>query len=598
MGFMEQGSVPPGGKSPSGYSQGSGGGGGGGGSGKSMGYVGAALGAVGAHLWNDTDIDDYLQNDTARRRIGFYSGMGGDQGNQRGADTMIDMMRKGTATSPMDAANAAMAGSSVGLMQGYNKNINANAVTFSNLAPGAGLTGGMQATGALNQAGNVNRLRMIGINVRDDKTGLMRSFTDIADQLWNFLKKNKKDGGAITTEELGLALQSGNSLDSMLNQYFGNDPVLREGVITALYQKAQGGNFKRQSLRDTGASTSAIQAVGERNQMIYETKNLNTDWGLSGMIGGIATNNAISKLEQVMNFLLGPLVTIAAYTKTVAGGKGGGEGIGGGVSDIPMGGGEIGGQGGESSGTIAPINNYSKHITSGYGSRKSPTTGKPSFHKGMDIGVPRGTAIRAAKDGKVVHIGANMDKNSGFGHNVTVQHGDGYQTLYAHMMEAPMVSKGQVVSAGTQLGRVGTTGASTGNHLHFQLQANGKTYDPRPWLAGASSVTGSSGSLSSSTADEATEQSNNLFGASSASYSLFGDPWQSKSNGGTGDGVANYGMGDGGSSGSSGGTSLTRVGGTTVNIHVNGGNFNEEKLAREVKRVLDDQEQVRMAVIR
>jgi hypothetical protein len=59
-------------------------------------------------------------------------------------------------------------------------------------------------------------------------------------------------------------------------------------------------------------------------------------------------------------------------------------------------------------------------------------------------------------------------------------------------------------------------------------------------------------------------------------------------------------MGDGGSSGSNGGggASLTRVGGTTVNIHVNGGNFNEEKLAREVKRVLDDQEQVRMAVIR
>jgi murein DD-endopeptidase MepM/ murein hydrolase activator NlpD len=112
-------------------------------------------------------------------------------------------------------------------------------------------------------------------------------------------------------------------------------------------------------------------------------------------------------------------------------------------------------------------------LTSPFGWRPDPFTGTRSFHTGIDMAVPQGTPIHAAMSGKIVFVGySNV-----FGNYVIINHGNGYQTLYAHMLKT-LAHKGQWVSQGTKLGLVGTTGYSTGPHLHFTVYKNGKLINP------------------------------------------------------------------------------------------------------------------------
>jgi len=112
-------------------------------------------------------------------------------------------------------------------------------------------------------------------------------------------------------------------------------------------------------------------------------------------------------------------------------------------------------------------------ITSPFGYRADPFTGTRSFHTGIDMAAPFGTAIRAAMSGTVVAA----SYSSVFGNYVIVRHINGYQTLYAHM-SATSVKVGQEVSQGQRLGALGSTGYSTGPHLHFTVYKNGKLIDP------------------------------------------------------------------------------------------------------------------------
>lgn len=111
-------------------------------------------------------------------------------------------------------------------------------------------------------------------------------------------------------------------------------------------------------------------------------------------------------------------------------------------------------------------------ITCRYGNRIHPITGLPQFHTGNDIGAPRNTPIHAARGGVIT----KSTYGNSYGNYVVVDHGDGYITLYAHM-NSRAVSEGQVVTQGQVIGYVGTTGSSTGNHLHFEVRYNGKTVD-------------------------------------------------------------------------------------------------------------------------
>jgi murein DD-endopeptidase MepM/ murein hydrolase activator NlpD len=116
-------------------------------------------------------------------------------------------------------------------------------------------------------------------------------------------------------------------------------------------------------------------------------------------------------------------------------------------------------------------------ISSGFGNRFHPIDKKAKFHGGIDIAVPRGTPVKAAADGVVKFAGWR----GGYGYAVVVEHTDGSETLYAHN-DKLLVEKGQEVDAGDQLSLSGSTGKSTGPHLHFEVRLNGTLVNPMKYL--------------------------------------------------------------------------------------------------------------------
>ena len=113
-------------------------------------------------------------------------------------------------------------------------------------------------------------------------------------------------------------------------------------------------------------------------------------------------------------------------------------------------------------GFIWPVLGHT-YVSSDYGWRICPFHGR-EFHYGIDIPAPEGTPIRACKDGEVVV----SEYNSGYGYYMIIKHTDGTQTLYAHMYKVGL-PKGTKVLQGEEIGGIGTTGSSTGNHLHFEI---------------------------------------------------------------------------------------------------------------------------------
>jgi len=112
-------------------------------------------------------------------------------------------------------------------------------------------------------------------------------------------------------------------------------------------------------------------------------------------------------------------------------------------------------------------------ITSGYGWRIHPITRRRQFHTGVDIAAPYGTPVKAGGDGRVIDTGWH----GGYGNAVIIDHGNRVSTVYAHLSSIG-VAEGTLVKAGDVIGRVGTTGFSTGPHLHFEVRVNGAHVDP------------------------------------------------------------------------------------------------------------------------
>lgn len=117
-------------------------------------------------------------------------------------------------------------------------------------------------------------------------------------------------------------------------------------------------------------------------------------------------------------------------------------------------------------------------LTSPFGMRVSPISGKWLMHKGIDMAAPTGTEIHACKGGTVVSAIA-MDYT--YGNYVILDHGKGMTSLYGHMSKI-LVNKGDRVSAGQVIGLVGSTGLSTGPHLHFEIKLNGELQDPQKYI--------------------------------------------------------------------------------------------------------------------
>lgn len=116
--------------------------------------------------------------------------------------------------------------------------------------------------------------------------------------------------------------------------------------------------------------------------------------------------------------------------------------------------------------------------SSGYGPRINPVTGAPQgLHAGLDLAAPAGTPVRAAAGGTVTHAGPAGT----YGNLVTIRHADGVETRYAHL-SAVTVTTGTHIEPGQELGNVGSTGASTGPHLHFEVRQAGKPLNPAALL--------------------------------------------------------------------------------------------------------------------
>lgn len=129
-----------------------------------------------------------------------------------------------------------------------------------------------------------------------------------------------------------------------------------------------------------------------------------------------------------------------------------------------------------SSGWIKPLKSYT--VTSAFGMRVHPISGVYKMHEGVDLSAPQGTPIYAAKSGKVT---TTSYQAGGAGYYVSINHGDGFSSVYMHMTHY-IVKPGNYVNAGQVIGYVGSTGGSTGPHLHFGISYNGTYVNPMNYI--------------------------------------------------------------------------------------------------------------------
>ncbi|NQU08712.1 MAG: M23 family metallopeptidase [Candidatus Abyssubacteria bacterium] len=127
--------------------------------------------------------------------------------------------------------------------------------------------------------------------------------------------------------------------------------------------------------------------------------------------------------------------------------------------------------------SINPVYSPEAWISSGYGYRKDPITGNRRFHDGIDIVAPRKTPIIAPADGVVTYAGWR----DGLGRMIEIRHGYGYRTTYGHN-EKLMVKKGAWIKRGDPVALLGSSGRSTGPHLHYEIRINGKLTNPYKYL--------------------------------------------------------------------------------------------------------------------
>jgi len=125
--------------------------------------------------------------------------------------------------------------------------------------------------------------------------------------------------------------------------------------------------------------------------------------------------------------------------------------------------------------SIAPLREG--YITSGFGRRLDPFTKRPGFHKGVDFSARRGTPVFATADGRVAFTG----RKNGYGLTIEIDHGNGIETVYAHNLDS-LVKRGQRVTRGQIIARVGNSGRSTAPHLHYEIRINGKAVNPLKYI--------------------------------------------------------------------------------------------------------------------
>jgi hypothetical protein len=230
----------------------------------------------------------------------------GNQGREMARRAADDLMKAGTATNKFDAVNAYATAAQYGLSGPNMQSMMMGNAAMSNLTPGIGLEGATRAYGAMQQGRNVNMLRGIGIKIRGED-GSMKPMPQIIDELWRKLNREKVGGGALSVEDIRISLQPGNALASMLDQYFGNDPLLRKQVEDGLIFKARtgggaikGGAEGKKAAEGVGATTAAVSSLSQRTAESTKTLGQVADAISAGFTEG---NRALSRMSGLMNFL-------------------------------------------------------------------------------------------------------------------------------------------------------------------------------------------------------------------------------------------------------------------------------------------------------
>lgn len=206
-------------------------------------------------------------------RTGYFTGQGYDKTNALQAQ----LSRQGTVNNKMDvmrglaaAQGAGITGPNVVAANGSMSSVASGVASASNLVPGMGFEGTMRAYASMQQGRNVNMLRGIGIQLRDDQ-GNMKPPDQIIDDIWKKICRDYAaaygSGKKPSKQEVQIGLQPGNSMDSMLDMYFGNDPMAKQLVANGLLYKAEtgGGAISKSKLTELGATTEATNAFSNRN---------------------------------------------------------------------------------------------------------------------------------------------------------------------------------------------------------------------------------------------------------------------------------------------------------------------------------------------
>jgi hypothetical protein len=300
-----------------------------GGGGVAAGYAAYKIGGAAMAALPSTNLA--VQQDFLTNRTRAY-GMAGLGNNNLVNAAQNRIAQNGTITDTLDPTRAIIAAQAGGLGGAPNLNrLLAGAATMSNLTPGVGLAGSVEANVAMQQGRNVNMMRaQLGIQLRGPD-GSMKSVDKVVDELWNKMRTQQRGGAShvITQQDILISLEPGNSLDSMLNMYFGNDPVLRKQVETGLLVKAAtGGNtaladVSKKTLQKLGFSTAAVNSLSNRTAQSAQT--LQNTAGASA--AGFATANTMAAdVSKIANSLPGIADALSYVNST----RNGISGIGGG----------------------------------------------------------------------------------------------------------------------------------------------------------------------------------------------------------------------------------------------------------------------------
>ncbi len=256
-------------------------------------------------------------------------------------------------------------------------------------------------------------------------------------------------------------------VDLLLNSQSLSDFVARVETIREITEHDQGIINRMRDLRDS-VEASKNEVVAYRNEQ-QEARNLVQD-----------RQNALdAKISEKTSYMKSLEKDVAKYEQMEKAAAAQEESLKASVSA------------GSSRGTVSssgriiydggvfcwPAPSYT-YISSEFGYRIHPVYGTQKYHSGMDMAAPGGSPILAAANGTVRFAGWN----GGYGYCVIIDHGNGIQTLYGHSSKL-LVSQGQTVTRGQKIALVGTTGTSTGNHLHFEVLNNGTPTNPRPYLS-------------------------------------------------------------------------------------------------------------------